>query len=298
MRFSLVFKNSGDTIPVDSINDELLEYYVDQMNQRGLNEFLTDSSIGERIAEYLNSLHSDIISINNIPIREMIGHDIPIHSIEDYLDQKLLNQLHAIWVNSQKKNFNIFEKFQLYKSQLTKKIHDMYPDNISNPTVADVLHKLDLGGLYGKLNDWVHEIEFQFGDMEFYCEGYRFLFIDNPFPKKYTNNNICNFRLGKHILGRTLRNKYQNFDMDLLADDENSFDNLYGIVDINLKPPETILYSKEYIEWCRLHNKEPIGDYLNIGNIVDLVDKLTIYRQIIFKNLLNKNSFSIHLNRG
>jgi hypothetical protein len=39
-------------------------------------------------------------------------------------------------------------------------------------------------------------------------------------------------------------------------------------------------------------------NYLNIGNIVDLVDKLTIYRQIIFKNLLNKNSFSIHLNRG
>ena len=84
----------------------------------------------------------------------------------------------------------------------------------------------------------------------------------------------------------------------MLADDENSFDNLYGIVDINLKPPETILYSKEYLKWCRLHNREPIGDYLNIGNIVDLVDKLTMYRQIIFRNLLNKNSFSIHLNRG
>ena len=81
----------------------------------------------------------------------------------------------------------------------------MYPDNIPNPTVADVLHRLDLGELYGKINDWVHEIECQFGDMEFYCEGYGFVFIDNPFPKKYTNNNVspifgnCLLKSGKKL---------------------------------------------------------------------------------------------------
>lgn len=298
MRFSLVFENSGDTILVDSVNQELLEYYVDQMNQRGCNKFLADSSTGGRMLGSLNGLHQDIISINNIPIREVIGYDIQTRNIEDYLDQGLLNKLHADWANSQKKKYNISEKFQLHRSKLTKQIQDMYPDHIPDPLVGDVLGKLDIVELYGKINSWVHDIELQFDDMQFFCKEYEFLFINNPFSKKHVTNDVCNFKLGKHILGRTVRNKFQHFDMDLSIDDENTFDNFYGIVEINLQPPETLPYSKEYTAWCRSHNREPTGTYLNFGNIVDLVDKLTMYRQIIFRNLLNRNSFSIHLNRG
>jgi hypothetical protein len=298
MRFLLVFENSGDTIPVDSINHELLEYYVDQMDQRGLNKFLADPSTGDRISEHVNGIHQDIIEINNIPIREVIGRNITTYHIEDYLDQGILNQLHADWANSHKENFNIPEKLQLHKSPLVQKIHNMYPDEILNPLIGDVLQKLGVYELYGKINDRLHEIEYQFDDMQFYCEGYQSLFIDNPFPKKHVTNHICNFRLGRHILGRIFRARYLNFDMDLLANDENNFDDFYGIVEINLRPPETILYSKEYTDWCHFHNREPTGAYLNFGNIVDLVDKLTMYRQIIFRNLLKKNSFSIHLKRG
>jgi hypothetical protein len=298
MRFSLIFENSGDTIPVDSINQELLEYYVDQMDRLGLNKFLADPSTGKRILENLNSLDQDIVAINNIPIREVIGYDIPTYRIEDYLDQALLNQLHANWVNSLGKNFNIPENLRLYNSTLTNQVHDMYPDDIPNPVIGDVLQKLQVDRIYSKINVGVHTIEEQFDNMEFYCQGYKSLFIDNPFSKKHVNNDICNFRLGEWILGRNFRNKYRNFDMGLVANDENTFNHFYGIVEINLRPPETIPYSKEYTQWCRSHNREPTGDYLNFGNIVDLIDKLTMYRQIIFRNLLNKNSFSIHLKRG
>jgi hypothetical protein len=298
MRFSLVFENSGDTIPVDSINQELLEYYVDQMDQLGLNKFLADPSTGNCILGHVNSLAQHIVEINNIPIREVIGYDIPTYRVEDYLDQALLNQLHADWVNSWVKKYNISEKLQSHRSQLVKTIHDMYPDDIPTPMIGDVLQKLEIDDVYCKINDGVHEVEHQFDNIQFYCEGYRSLFIGNPFPKKHVTNDICNFRLGQHIRGRILRNKYRNFDMKLLAQDENTFDNFYGIVEISLKPPETMPYSKEYTQWCRSHNREPTGDYLNFGNIVDLIDKLTMYRQIIFRNLLNKNSFSIHLKRG
>jgi hypothetical protein len=298
MRFLLVFENSGDTIPVESINQELLEYYVDHMDQLGLNKFLADPSTGHRILEHVNSLDQHIVEINNIPIRDVIGYDIATDSIENYLDQGILNQLHADWANSLVKNYNISENLRLHNSQLTKKIHDMYPDNIPNPVIGDVLQKLHIDDIYIKINDRVHVIEEQFDNMQFYCNGYKSLFIDNPFPKKHVTNDICNFRLGKWILGRDLRSKYLNFDMKLVANDENTFNHFYGIVVINLRPPETIPYSKEYTQWCRSHNREPAGDYLNFGNIVDLVDKLTMYRQIIFRNLLNKNSFSIHLKRG
>jgi hypothetical protein len=92
-----------------------------------------------------------------------------------------------------------------------------------------------------------------------------------------------------------LYNKYQTFDTDLQYNDENSYNELLGFVSLHLVPPQTIPLSKEYTDWCVTHNKKPSGDYLNIGNIPDLKKHLTDYRLVVFRNLLQPNSFSINL---
>ena len=298
MRFSLVFENSGDEILVDSVNQELLEYYVDQMDQRGLYKFLADPSTGEQILSSINQLHSDIVSLNEIPIREILGQDLQTYDTLDYLDQWTLNKMHADWACSQSQKYNVAGQLKLHRSDITRKLHDMLPDDLQFPTVANVLNKLGINELYSELNTGIHQIEDQIREIRFQCNNYKMLCFDNPFSKKYVTNDICNFRLGANHLGRFFCQKYLNFDMKLQADDENTYNEFIGIVEIIFRPPETIPYSKEYTAWCRSHNREPTGTYLNFGNIVDLVDKLTMYRQIIVRNMLSNNSFSIHLKRG
>jgi hypothetical protein len=108
----------------------------------------------------------------------------------------------------------------------------------------------------------------------------------------------CNFRISFNHLGRSLYEKYQNFDTDLACDDENTFDQLLGFVDLSLIRPRSHSFSEEYILWCKQHNKVPSGGFLNIGNLVDFENRLTDYRVVIYRNIKSSNSFRINLNKG
>ena len=89
--------------------------------------------------------------------------------------------------------------------------------------------------------------------------------------------------------------KYQTFDTDLQYNDENSFNELLGFVSLHLVPSQTVPLSKEYTDWCNTHDKIPSGEYLNIGNIPNLEKHLKDYRLVVFRNLLQYNSFKIKL---
>jgi hypothetical protein len=39
MKFQIAFDQSGDTIPFVSVNDQILEFYVDQLSVQNLNSF-------------------------------------------------------------------------------------------------------------------------------------------------------------------------------------------------------------------------------------------------------------------
>jgi hypothetical protein len=54
-----------------------------------------------------------------------------------------------------------------------------------------------------------------------------------------------------------LYNKFQTFDDNLEYEDENSFDQLFGILfSINLSKPETLYPSQEYRQWCMANNRK------------------------------------------
>ena len=100
MQIKLVFENSGDELTFTAINHEVAEYYIDKLNQYNNNNFAVQDSIDQQISRNISSLRQSIIDANSF-IHLLTGNKLDVsYSDDDFLDQKLLNQLHANWVNS------------------------------------------------------------------------------------------------------------------------------------------------------------------------------------------------------
>jgi hypothetical protein len=174
----------------------------------------------------------------------------------------------------------------------------LFPDNNPAPRLGVIIDKLGVEPIYSSINQLVHTLESKLAKFNFNVADQSWVEFTNPFGKEILTNDISNFALAFHHLGRPLYNKFVNYDHELEFDDENSYNELLGFFDIKLVPPQTIPLSKEYIMWCKRHNKTPSGGHLNIANVPDLSARLTEYRTILFKNSLQNNASSIQLNKG
>lgn len=300
MNFSIVFDNSGDAldfITLDSSRTEVLNYYVDNLNQLNSNSFqcLMDSTLTD---QSVNNLHKSIVSANAF-IEDLTGKPFEEYNSTGYLNQATLNQLHADWVNLHAYQYDVQEKLQstnVKTVELANKLRQEVSDDIKIISLSSVLSRLGIDDIYGQVNDNIHRLEEKFEHIRYGTT--QWIQFKNIFPKSLINNDICNFRIPFHHLGRTLFHKYQFFDTNLEYNDENSFNELVGFVDINLSRTQTIPLSKEYIAWCKEHGKEPSGLYLNIGNLKNLEQNLNDYRLVVYRNIRNCNNFSIKLNKG
>jgi hypothetical protein len=297
MNFSIVFNQTGDVIPFQTVSNaaaEVLCYYVENLNQQQLNNFVATGDYGSTLDLRIKNLHSLLEECNHW-MEQVTDQLLPTHELSDYLEQQNLNSLHVLWVKLQNKQYVIQERCKKYNSPLTNKIQELFPDEIPVTTVNNILHKLNLHKTFDQINVDIHNLEDSFKRIIFGVKNKFWVEMPNHFPKDIITNNISNFLLTCNHLGRILPNKFENYDIDLSYDDENSYNELLGLVTVRLSRPETIPYSPEYVEWCTKHNRTPIGGCLNIGNIPDLVKNLTKYRKIIFKNTLQNNTFSIQL---
>lgn len=295
MNYKLVFDCSGDEIVFDPLNQPLLDFYIDQLNSQGLNSFhCKNPQHGSRILDRIQKLKQCASEINQW-LYDLAELQLEVCNNEQYLDQRLLNKMHADWVSSQNLIYDIQKRRKETNfSDLSEKVHNMFPDDIQTPPLGVVISKLGFGELYSSLNEpHIHRLELMFKHIDFAVSDTWTKIADNPFDKTLLTNDHANLSISFNHLGRTLYNKFIFFDNDLEFDDENSFDELLGYVTLSLQPSQTIPLSAEYVAWCKKHNKQPSGDNLNIGNIPDLYDNLTKYRIIVFRNLLSNNKFSI-----
>jgi len=300
MKFSLVFENSGDSLPFESVNCEVLSFYIEQLNQRGLNKFSAkNQNLGKTILSKIEQFKTCIIEVNKW-LYDLTDMKIGVYDVEKYLDQDILNQIHADWVNSQSLIYDIQKKRKQFNFLgIAEQIHDKFPDAIQTPPLSTVIDRIGKAEIYRSLNEpHIHKLESSFDSIRYQVSDAWTMIANNPFPKNILTNNIANLSISFNHLGRTLYNKYTNFDMNLKYDDENSYDQLLGFITLSLALPQTIPLSAEYINWCKLHNKVPSGTQLNIGNIPNLYENLTKYRKIIFHNLLSNNTFSIQQIKG
>jgi hypothetical protein len=240
-------------------------------------------------------LHTVLEEVNDW-IEELTDWRYDVGGLENYLGQQNLNKLHAKWVNSKNQIYDIDAK--RYKNNFTgivEHIHDMFPNDERFVMLGNLLKKLNRSHQYDQINHAIHKLESRFNQINFGMSDESWQEFPNIFDRSILTNNIANFNLTFHHLGRTLYSKFQTFDLDLKHNDENSFDQLLGFVDLKLLPAQTIPLSREYQQWCQSINQVASGDNLTLGNIPDLPDRLTEYRHLIYKNLKNNNNFSIHL---
>ena len=298
MQFCIEFVNSGDTIPFVAINPDILEYYVDHLNQQKLNEFWIDNSeYCAGLSQLIDNLHQSLIE-NNIWFEQLFDQNFCTFTKEDYLNQKNLNYLHAAWVNAQSYTYDIDAKRKQFGYQgLSEQIHDMFPDSERFPLLHDIVNKIGVKTEFDKLNLYIHSIESSFSRLIFRCM-IDWIEFPNPFDKKRINLDCCNLFLPFKHLGRSQYDKFINFDNELEYKDQNTFNEMLGYVALSLSQPQTTSYSPEYISWCNQHNIPPIGESIPLGNIPNLVTNLTNYRIIILRNTVAGNNFRINLNKG
>lgn len=292
MNFYLLFETSGDYIPLETDVTDLLEYYVHFLDQHNANQFSLKSShrfdetarLQQILKEFNNSVPGKLISFESV-------HD-PI----DFLDQNLLNKIHFEWVRSNHIGFEIFDLKQQYSSELTH-LFDNISDDILSVIFSEIVYKYGLQDLYSSINLTIHSIESIFHKMVFqanFCSALGWIETLNIFPKKYTSNSQANLSLCFNHYGRTLHDKFRTFDHAMTYDDENTFEQLLGYLKLSLLPSETVAYSEEYLQWCRQIGREPGGNNLNIGNIIELEKNLLEYRKLLYRNLsINNNYFSL-----
>lgn len=289
MEFSLIFDNSDEQIIFESLHDDLVKFYIDQLNELGVNSFSCFNSVDKTLTESLKSLSDLINEINSWP-NEIKPPFFNEQISQQYFDQRVLNKLHANWAQSLEQLFDIRKIQKLYDTPLMAQIFDMFPDDIPTPSYANILQKLNLLNLYNELNTRLHKVEGLFDEIKY---SNTWIEIPNPFGTNVVSDNIANISMWFHHLGRTYHNKWSNWDSDLEFQDENTFNYFLPCIDIKLQRAQTVPYTPEYLTWCTKQHIIPSGNIVCLGNIPDLEQNLTNYRIMIFENITAGNSFKL-----
>jgi hypothetical protein len=222
-------------------------------------------------------------------------------NLKTYLDQSLLNRIHAEWVFSQNRKVQVHElRFSqnLNIARLGEKLHDQFPDEISETILAVAMQHLGRILPYEDVNMAVHRLERIFtSNIEFSAPD-KWEVFDNPFRKTsmVSNPDRMNFSFGYTYVGRQYYNKFLYFDNDLKYQDHYNYETLEFAFQLNLQQPETIAFSPEAIAWAEKNNIPLITVQLPIANISNLTENLFEYRKLLYRNSRNNNRATIVLN--
>ena len=293
MKFSIVFKNSGDEIPFNVIyNHDLFEFFIDKVKEKQQNSFTDDQEVSKLVDKRITHLHWAISKTNEV-LYDLIEQNFAQHTdLENYLDQHFLNKTHSDWVFSHYNNVDI-DKLRYSKNINQAKIgnilHENYPDDICAITTAPAMEKLGYIYPFREVNMGVHRLESSFSNIEFKSE-LKWEVFENPFVDSLiSNNDIVNFSFGYTYVGRQYYNKFRFFDLKLENPDHYNFETLEFAFQINLKKPETIPFSKEFVQWTQEKNIKCISEQVPIANIPDINENLFEYRKILYRNSRNNN---------
>jgi len=299
MKFSLVFENSGDSIPFTVVeNLDLFDFFVKKINSESKNVFDNNFQLSKEIDKKLNDINWSLSKTNEV-LYSLINQSFEQKDkLVDYLNQDFLNKTHCDWVFSQKKLVDI--NAMRFSNQhdiaaIGNKLHEVYPDEIRIITIAEALTKLGYIYPYEEVNMSVHRLErcFKNHNLEFSGKS-KWEVFDNPFKDSIvSNNNIVNFSFGYTYVGRQFYNKYEYFDTELVYNDHYNYETLEYSFQISLDKPQTIPFSKEFLVWCQEQNVNPVSTQIPLANIIDLEKNLFEYRKILYRNSKQNNQTSI-----
>ena len=301
MKFFLVFDNSGDSLPFEvKYNQELFDFFVERANNAGQNSFSNDRHLFREVEPKLTHMHWALSKTNEV-LYDLIKISFKqLNEIESYLDQDFLNMTHCDWVKSQ--NFIVdIDKLRYSSNQRESKLgnilHDLYPDEIRQVRVSSILEKLGYIYPYEEVNMAVHRLESTFKklNLEFKADK-KWDVFDNPYiDQLISNNDVVNFSFGYTYVGRQYYDKFNNFDTNLKYSDHYNYEQLEYAFQLNLEKPQTIPFSKEFVDWAHQMGIRPVTTQIPIANLVDLDNKIFEYRKILYRNSRDNNRVKIIL---
>lgn len=299
MKFSLVFDNSGDTLPFEvKYNHELFEFFVNASNQNNQNSFSNDNELSKELDKKITHLHWALSKTNEV-LYDLVEISFTQHTdLENYLDQSFLNKIHSDWVFSHQYKVDIDKlRFSenLSRACIGSRLHEIYPDDIRFPNVAPTLEKIGYIYPYREVNMGVHRLEHSFKNLEFKANN-KWDVINNPFiDSLVTNNDVVNFSFGYTYVGRQYYNKFKFFDTNLECPDHYNYETLEFAFQLNLSMPETIPFSTESIHWAEQRGIKLVAEQIPIANIIGLQDNLFEYRKMLYRNSRDNNRARIIL---
>lgn len=300
MKFSLVFDNSGDTLPFEvKYNHELFEFFVDVISSKQQNSFSNDQELYRELDQKITHLHWAISSTNEV-IHELTGNSFDQHTnLENYLNQQFLNQLHSDWAFSHQYDINVDQlRFNenMRSSKIGNKLHELLPDDIRIISARLAMEKLGRGYPFREINIGIHRLEHSFCKLEFKADE-KWQVFQNPFlDTMVTNNDKVNFSFGYTYVGRQYYNKFRFFDTKLECPDNYNYENLELAFQLSLEQPETIPFSNEALAWAKSNGIRLVAEQIPIANLVDLTANLFDYRKILYRNSKDNNNVRIILN--
>lgn len=302
MNFSLVFDNSGQEIPFEvKHNHELIEWFICKAEQDQCNQFNNCDQLQQEIDQRLNELHWAVCKTNEY---YWLLSDNVFQQQQDllqYLDQSTLNKQHADWCRSQRKSVDIDQMRFSDDSQRGKigwQLHEMFPDDIRNISMAQAMTKLGAIVPYEEVNMTVHRLEQAFARNREYSAANKWAGqgIDNPFVDTMISNmDRVNFSFGYTFVGRQTFDKWRCWDTELEFDDHYNYEKLEWSFQLNLDRPQTLAWSPEFLSWTQRQAVKPVATQIPIANIIDLEKKLTYYRKMLYNNARQHNAVRLHL---
>jgi len=301
MKFSLVFENTGDSIPFEvAYNHELFEFFVKKSISQNQNRFSDQQKIAQQVSKGLTDIHWALSNTNEV-LHNLVGINFPqSDNLETYLDQSFLNRIHAEWVFSQNYKVQVHHlRFSQNSNaaKLGEQLHDQFPDEIVETRLAVAMKHIGRIFPYEDVNMAVHRLESIFTNNINFDAGDKWEVFDNPFQQTsmVSNQNKMNFTFGYTYVGRQLYNKFEYFDMNLDCQDHYNYETLEYSFNLNLQQPETVAFSPEFLAWCNQHNRRPMAKQVPIANVIGLDKHLTEYRKILYNNSRANNFASIIL---
>lgn len=259
----ITWTQTGDSLNLDPVNQELAEYWLSALNHDDQNNFHLSAKKFD--PEYKTELEKHIQTINQLLIDKFKLFDFESYVSADLFDQTVLNNLHRTWI----------------------KVHEKYP------TLPNLLSKMDMANIvhWNQINKKLHALEESFSCV--YQTKQNFWEVDNPFGNRLLNFNQCHVQISFSQKGRSTYNKWINLDHNINDTDTNDFEQIGGEVAINLKREILQDPPVNYVEFCQANKYPVIGAYLNLANFSEYDTQLTRIRHVLAKNISYENNTAL-----
>lgn len=262
MNFKIYWTQTGDEFQIESNDDELTSWYVEQCaiwDSKFTIEVFSEDQQPTNVDGIIDLIRQNVILVNNTLSRLKLS---PLVLPNNFFDQFQINQLHKDWISLVRKH----------------------------PKLENLLYKIDvkLFDSFHALNRQIHKLE------ESFC--YRLRSREprreiNPFTNKLFTPGTYNIELEYVDFGRSSFSKFVNFDLTPNDHELSQWMYIGENISINLVKPYQHEHSSEFITYCAKHSITPVTDKLPLGNLKDVDKTLTYAREVMDRNIILNDNY-------